>query len=967
MIRRGPRDLHAMANGVDPGVAATDVALRELLKAADRDDALFDEFQVRLATWDKHETADWTEGTKPSTNERRDVIIRRLTVDDATAGLLLDLFPVAGGASPIVIAPEWDEWYTDEIRRRRNFYWIHYAHHLREKGWDADAVSSLDVATDRVVERLSDPTRPEIYSSRGLVVGYVQSGKTANFTGVIAKAIDVGYRLVIVLTGTTNMLREQTQRRLDMELVGVENILRGIDPNNIEAMDKIDYRDDDDWRDGKFVRHGLLPSDAGRPDIHRLTTRAKDYKSLHQGIAALDVDRRERHRPFYDPANLFNSDARLVVLKKNSTVMKKLVADLKMITTQLEEIPTLIIDDESDQASVNTSNPKKWKEEQKERTAINRLISELLSMLPRAQYVGYTATPFANVFVDPTDAQDIFPKDFLISLRRPPGYMGARDFHDFDDGEVEGTHSSEEAHVRYLDPDESQEHELRDALDMFVLTGALKLYRQERGYGRFRHHTMLVHEAMQRAQHSESARQLRQLWDSAGYFSPRGLERLRSLYENDVRRVSTTLGQAEATPEFDQVARYVGTAVRLIAPHGDPVIIVNSDKDTEREELDFDHNAVWRVLVGGNKLARGFTVEGLTVSYYRRGTKQADTLMQMGRWFGFRKGYQDLVRLFITEELHEAFEGIVLDEELFRDELRRYADLVDGRPQITPAQIPPLVHQHLPWIKPTSASKMYNAELVLRRSPGAPIEPRAYPSKSERIAANAEVWRPLVAAIDRRVRFGGDGTPSFEADVAVVTHEELLDALRRLEWAASDVFIPDLSWLVELRETGKVKDWVLIFPRHVRAGEAKARIFGSEPMSLFRRKRIRTDYFSAISESRHRTVAAAISKCESPAGDETARGLRGPQRGAAIIYPVVEKDYVAGDPSNGIDPRNLTFAFRLLAPESATSDDRKLIAFRTKVNSKPEQAIVDAHDEAPWVGGDSMRGSSRGTSVPLSP
>lgn len=941
MVRRGPRDLHAMAHGVDPSVTTNDLALWDLLRVVEHDDALHDEFQLRLATWDTHDGVNWAEGTEASTRERRDVIIRRLNLNGSTAALLLELFPIVGGTDPIVIASEWDEWYTDEIRGRRDFYWTHYANHLRHKGWDMDAVDSLNIATDRVVERLSDPTRSEIYSSRGLVVGYVQSGKTANFTGAIAKAIDVGYRLVIVLTGTTNMLREQTQRRLDMELVGVENILRGIDPYNVEAMDKMDYRDDDDWRDGKFIKHGLLPSDAGRPDIHRLTTRAKDYKSLYQGIAALDVERRERHRPFYDPANLFNSDARLVVLKKNSTVMKKLVADLKMITAQLEEIPTLIIDDESDQASVNTSNPKKWEEEQKERTAINRLISELLSMLPRAQYVGYTATPFANVFVDPEDAQDIFPKDFLISLRRPPGYMGARDFHDLGDGDFDGPLSPEKAHVRYLDPDESQEHELRDALDMFVLTGVLKLYRQERGYGRFRHHTMLVHEAMQRVQHSESASQLRQLWSSAGYFSSRGMERLRSLYENDVHPVSTALTHTDATPEFDQIAEYVGAAVRLIAPNGDPVIIVNSDKDTEREELDFDHNAVWRVLVGGNKLARGFTVEGLTVSYYRRSTKQADTLMQMGRWFGFRKGYQDLVRLFITEELHEAFKGIVLDEELFRNELRRYADLVDGRPQVTPNEVPPLVHLHLPWMKPAAASKMYNAELVLRRSPGAPIEPRAYPSKSERIASNAAAWRPLVAALDKRVRFGGDGTPSFEADVAVVSQEELLKTLQCLEWAASDVFSPDLSWLLELQETGKVKDWALIFPHHIREGEAKATIFARGPISLFRRNRVRTDYFSAISESRHRLPAQAISRSEAPLGDEIASGLCASGRGAAVVYPVVEKNYVAGAPDDEINPKDLTFAFHLLAPESATSDDRRLIAFRTKVKSKPGQAIVD--------------------------
>ena len=150
-------------------------------------------------------------------------------------------------------------------------------------------------ATDRIVERLSDPSRAEAYQAKGLVVGHVQSGKTANFTGVLAKAIDAGYRLIIVLTGTTDLLRAQTQRRLDMELVGVENILRGIDPTDHEALDSVDYQDDPDWLNGRFVRHGLRPSDIGRSDIHRLTTHRFDYRSLKQGIAALDFERRDPH------------------------------------------------------------------------------------------------------------------------------------------------------------------------------------------------------------------------------------------------------------------------------------------------------------------------------------------------------------------------------------------------------------------------------------------------------------------------------------------------------------------------------------------------------------------------------------------------------------------------------------------------------------------------------------------------
>src|SRR6185503_10455964 len=98
----------------------------------------------------------------------------------------------------------------------------------KTRGIDPDGVSSIGASADRILERLGDPAGSAVYRARGLVVGYVQSGKTTNFTAVIAKAIDAGYRLIIILSGTTNLLRDQTQRRLDTELVGVENILRGV-------------------------------------------------------------------------------------------------------------------------------------------------------------------------------------------------------------------------------------------------------------------------------------------------------------------------------------------------------------------------------------------------------------------------------------------------------------------------------------------------------------------------------------------------------------------------------------------------------------------------------------------------------------------------------------------------------------------------------------------------------------------
>lgn len=270
-------------------------------------------------------------------------------------------------------------------------------------------------------------------------------------------------------------------------------------------------------------------------------------------------------------------------------------------------------------------------------------------MLPRAQYVGYTATPFANVFIDPSDAEDIFPKDFLISLPRTPGYMGAADFHDLDslvpEPQRDVGNSNREAHVRSIPADPPHDGEdLREAMDAFVLTGAIKLYRQDHGCDEFRHHTMLVHEHSKRDVHREQAERIRRLWEISGYYSSTAHERLRTLFETDLLPVMHARANGAAVPpDYATLAHYVGQAIARIGQTRNPVLVVNSDK-IEAESLDFDRQPVWRILVGGNKLARGFTVEGLTVSHYRRMTKQADTLMQMGRWFGYRKNYRDLVR-----------------------------------------------------------------------------------------------------------------------------------------------------------------------------------------------------------------------------------------------------------------------------------------------------------------------------------
>ena len=953
----GPRPLQPRLD-LEAEDTDLDVSLTSLLghlRMAGPNDPVKQRFSLRFALWDNvDESAPWTDGHEPRTSERRIATYCRLGLPDETHSVLTELFPIKHDRN-VVIADDFEPWYTPELQQGGSFYWPAYEQYLMNKpGWDAESVADLSTATTDIVQRLSDPARAEAYQSKGLIVGYVQSGKTANITGVLARAIDAGYRLLIVMTGTIDLLREQTQRRIDMELVGVENIVRDADPDDPEAMASVDYQDDPDW--DRFIRHGLLPSSENRPDIIRLTNRTGDYRSLRTGITALEFPRRDNTLPLNDRRNLDHCSARLVVVKKNASVLRRLVRDLKSIKPKLAEIPALLIDDESDHASVNTSNPSRWLQGQQNRTAINGLISQLLGLLPRAQYVGYTATPFANVFIDPDDTEDIFPKDFLIALTRPPGYMGASDFHDLDpatddeDRPVPG--SREKAHVRDLiaprDDPAGRIGELRQALGMFLLAGAIKLFREEHGAPAFRHHTMLAHESVKRADHVALADQIREAWGSAAFSSPSGLSYLRALYHEDIVPTSNEFGPGNLPGTFEHLKPFIGEAISRITQTGDPVIIVNSDQDIRRETIDFDQRPVWRVLVGGAKLSRGFTVEGLTISYYRRRTAQADTLMQMGRWFGFRKGYQDLVRLYIdrqlqagprTIDLYEAFGAIMYAEELFRDELRRYAELVDGKPQIRPAQIPPLVTQHLPWLRPTARNKMFNARLVVRRLQE--IEPVAYPKNSADIEHNYNVMLPLMQQANHQADFSfprGTEPGSYPAKYGTVAHDCLLSTLGRLRWFDPTHFGPDLAFLEEISDS--VDDWILLMPQ-LRTGENRS-LPDLGVSSVFYRQRRRDPLFQAISDPKHRHAARRIAgiPADEPCQDRVADGLGAARRGALIVYPIVEHRLDESDPMKEIRASSCIVGLRIVPPNSVRRPDTPYVRFRVHLEDRANEIVV---------------------------
>lgn len=937
----GPEDLlgDARHNLARSGRDTNEDELVDLLTSGAVNAAALTDFHIALSRWDAEPSADWTDNTAPSTRDRRTRVLQLLGLSDHAADRINEAHPPYLVTDISILDPDWDPWYTPDRRRAHRFYWPAYERVL-QRTLDANAIGSLDAVTTNIVSRLADPTAEEPYQSKGLVVGHVQSGKTANFTGVIAKAIDSGYRLVIVLTGTVELLRAQTQRRLDMELIGEENILGGHNGTDPDAIADVDYAGDGDvdWAAGKFLHHDVdFGLTEGVPAIRRLTGKAVDYKRLAAGLDALDFrsgnELRNPRQPVWHPDNLYDTNVRIAVVKKNKAVLAKLVQDLRNVHARLDEIPTLIIDDEADQASVNTVNPRKQSSEDLERTAINALIAQLLGELKRAQYIGYTATPFANVFVSPEDSEDIFPKDFIISLTPPDVYMGGRAFHDLDGIASEDIGnpavSNEAAFIRDLRADEEDaDDELRSALDAFVLTGAVKLWRSTADPTlSFRHHTMLVHESVRTTEHKELAQRIRSVWDRAAYASPATKERLREMFERDFTPVSASRDWEAPMPKFfDDLVRHIGSAVDRIRATGDPVIIVNGDKDREYEQVDFQTGDVWRILVGGTKLSRGFTVEGLTVTYYRRRALQADSLMQMGRWFGYRRGYQDLVRLFIarnapgprrkTYDLYEAFEALVEDEEDFRAQLHKFSELDDdGEPMIRPSQVPPLVFQQLPWLKPTARNKMYNAELdfvgeggQLRDFPRQPERDRIGTLNRQHFNAVAD-WLPRLGDtvefeyLDR----ASARRASFKGRTVIISAAEMMEALQRFRWVDGFSMAPTLSMLERAAAEGTLVDWAVMVPYLDRA--TRRDVDGHRDLPILRRSR-RGGTRGGFSGSsfRQRDAIEQIAGGIGVDGGPNAAALHTPTRGAMLLT-------FAYDPYNESD-RNPA-----ILPESATAAD----------------------------------------------
>lgn len=630
------------------------------------------------------------------------------------------------------------EWLPERRGEIKWRFWQRYMTYLeRDFGMPPAVVNSVDELTNKILGRLEEPSRAGPWDRRGMVVGSVQSGKTANYIGLICKAVDAGYKLVIVLAGIHSNLRAQTQLRID------EGVL-GFDTQKSRRLNS----------DNRWIGVG---THGDKLHIHSLTSSAEDgdfNKKVADNIGVM-----------------LGSDPVVLVVKKNALLLKNLLTWVKGVAGTevageadrvIRNVPLLLIDDEADNASINTKNKKSQsavarssqKDSDVDPTAINAKIRGLLQAFEKSAYVGYTATPFANIFINPAAqhdklGDDIFPRSFVINVKPPSDYVGpsrvfglagdpdsdippeeglniTRTIDDFDDPAM-------------FPPKHNKDHEpkelpgsLKRAIRCFLLVCAA---RRARGQVHV-HNSMLVHVTrfvdvqnhVVSLVNSELLPIQRRLQFGDGARRPTITDELRELWEAEFVPVTNSFSSSEYTPPpWEDVERELHSAAAKIT-----VKPINGLAD---EVLDYKENekqGLSVIAVGGDKLSRGLTLEGLSVSYFLRTSQMYDTLMQMGRWFGYRRGYLDLCRLFTTQQLLSWYRHIALADV----ELRREFDYMVAANR-TPKDYGLRVRTHPDGMLITAVNKMCHSQTVQLSWAGVLVQTHQLPLDERRVTGNA--------------------------------------------------------------------------------------------------------------------------------------------------------------------------------------------------------------------------------------
>jgi hypothetical protein len=537
-----------------------------------------------------------------------------------------------------------------------------------------NVISTLDTVTDEILDCSGNPADETEWAQRGMVIGHVQSGKTTNYSALITKAADAGYKIIILLAGITNSLRSQTQQRLDKYFIGRKSVFQATAQEPMEILQFCEDKRDPAY--GTSVERDFNKQSA--------TSHGVSLSSLAEPM--------------------------IFITKKNKSTLESLNTWIKdQHHGKTINYPLLLIDDEADHASINTHK------DPGRATAINISIREILSNFSRSTYIGYTATPFANIFIQPDsnedmEHEDIFPRNFIKALVPPTNYSGAKRIFSATGDLYESTVNTVGDYADILPVKHKKDHHLEilppslyTAIRVFLLAKALRYLRGQKN----EHCSMMINVSrfndVQAKVEGLVYIYLQEL-KSAIAVSARAEDALKDPVIKELESDFDTEFKSEfKNVEFDFVDL-------LAVLHESSTTVDVTTVNMRGGKLDYEKHkktGLHIIVIGGLALSRGLTLEGLTVTYILRNVSASDTLMQMARWFGYHPDYERLCRIYFPESSLEHYRHTHIAIEELCSEVYRME-----QSGMTPYQFGLKVRQSPTGIRITAANKMRSASAL---------------------------------------------------------------------------------------------------------------------------------------------------------------------------------------------------------------------------------------------------------------
>ena len=495
-----------------------------------------------------------------------------------------------------------------DIEQQDN-YICFYTNNLRER--KKPGIKLLEESSKEIIKEIPNPEKSsENYKIKGLVIGQIQSGKTANIEALVCRAVDFGYRFIIIMCGRTNALRRQTQFRFDDEVL------------NEQGFSKLTNYDDNDFKRGSS-----------------------------------DIDS-SRDKP------------KIAIIKKIPSVLKNLREKFQD-TPELKNHPCLIIDDECDDASIDTNANK----EKFDPTKTNAEIRELINSFNKVVYIGFSASPFANVFIDANNEADLYPSDFIFLLDTPEGYAGTKEFIEkYENNFI----------ITPPNNSESIQQPLKEAIYSFILSCCIvKECNISLPKNNF---SMLIHPSYKKVEHSKYEKEVKDIVKVLKSYleHPKFYPNIKPDFKDLHKKYFSF-----STVSFEEIFNHYKYFVSNLE-----IKKLNSEKlrdeDEDQRVLKYQEKDKVYIVIGGNILARGLTLEGLLVSFFTRESKgkhQYDSLMQMQRWCGFRQDYLKYTKIYTTKRLKDDLTALCDIEEEFRQDIKEIFNEEGASPSIVMPKI----------------------------------------------------------------------------------------------------------------------------------------------------------------------------------------------------------------------------------------------------------------------------------------